>query len=242
MEGTIVRVGKKTSVVRWEDGRMEVVKNASLQRKAIERQTELTDAKGRVLESFTIPEDEGEGPWNFEPGQKVTVDVANDGTIESLELGKGHWYLAGLDEAKAQELTQKIEVLGSASRRTRRARRIRPRRRASRERRADYQGWKNYPTWNVALHLSNDEGLYDMINEWAQDSLGQGHDKSDPNAYSNAEVALADQIESFIKDSRPALEGIYGDILNSALDEVDWREIAENWLMDFEPTEDNLPE
>lgn len=25
-----------------------------------------------------------------------------------------------------------------------------------------YQGWKNYQTWNVALWLGNDEGLYEM--------------------------------------------------------------------------------
>lgn len=23
-------------------------------------------------------------------------------------------------------------------------------------------GWKNYETWNVALHIGNDEGLYDL--------------------------------------------------------------------------------
>jgi hypothetical protein len=28
-----------------------------------------------------------------------------------------------------------------------------------------YNGWKNYPTWNVALWLDNDEGLYNATRE-----------------------------------------------------------------------------
>ena len=28
-----------------------------------------------------------------------------------------------------------------------------------------YQGWANYATWNVALYLANDEGLYNLVRE-----------------------------------------------------------------------------
>ncbi len=28
-----------------------------------------------------------------------------------------------------------------------------------------YQGWANYATWNVALYLANDQGLYNLVRE-----------------------------------------------------------------------------
>ena len=31
-----------------------------------------------------------------------------------------------------------------------------------------YNGWSNYETWNVALWLGNDQGLYHMARGWAE--------------------------------------------------------------------------
>ena len=39
-----------------------------------------------------------------------------------------------------------------------------------------YNGWANYQTWNVALYIQNDYGLYCIAREWVQDRKDSGYD------------------------------------------------------------------
>ena len=83
-----------------------------------------------------------------------------------------------------------------------------------------YNGWTNYETWNVNLWLNNDQGTYDFIVELAKQ-------------YADDAPMLAQALESFVDELQPELEAsMFSDILNAAMREVNWQEIADTLLED----------
>jgi len=83
-----------------------------------------------------------------------------------------------------------------------------------------YNGWTNYETWNVNLWLNNDQGTYDFIVELAKQ-------------YADDAPMLAQALESFVDELQPELEAsMFSDILNAAMREVNWQEIADALLED----------
>ena len=84
-----------------------------------------------------------------------------------------------------------------------------------------YNGWKNYETWVVALWIDNDQSTYNYSRELAQEyRMPDG-----------AKYPLADALKSWVvNDLIPDVSGLAGDLLGAALDEVNWFEIAENYL------------
>jgi 7-cyano-7-deazaguanine synthase in queuosine biosynthesis len=83
-----------------------------------------------------------------------------------------------------------------------------------------YQGWKNYETWDVALWIDNDQGFQELIFE-------MGRDAKDTSAF-------ADSIKEFIEEMAPDLEAsMFSDLLNAALGEVDWYELADSYLKEI---------
>jgi hypothetical protein len=109
-----------------------------------------------------------------------------------------------------------------------------------------YNGWKNYETWAVALHLDNDHGTYEQVRETAQ-AFRDGAETHD-NVVSGiwtADDAARFELADAIKDLAETLCGVgdlsedYGiteptllavDMIRAALSEVDWDEIARNVL------------
>lgn len=95
----------------------------------------------------------------------------------------------------------------------------------------EYQGWSNRETWALNLHLSNDHGLYDMVNEWA------GEARRDASKL--AEIAK-DRLETLLDPGqyRDEFGGEQPDGLAmmarevGSLWRVDWHEFAEAWLED----------
>lgn len=82
----------------------------------------------------------------------------------------------------------------------------------------EYNGYKNYQTWNVALWLDNEQGTNEMLYDLANNS------KLESN-YANADL-LKEYVEAC---AEPILEGasMFSDLLGHALANVDYLEIIE---------------
>jgi hypothetical protein len=105
-----------------------------------------------------------------------------------------------------------------------------------------YNGWSNYETWNVALWIDNDWGMYTHRQEMAQDAWDAA--ETSPNGIQlrldTAQARLAVALKDWVEEMNPIASenSLFTDLLNAALGEVDWHEIAENFLTDVEKTEE----
>lgn len=89
----------------------------------------------------------------------------------------------------------------------------------------EYSGWTNYPTWNMALWMDNDQGLQEMVLEQA--------------AASKDKYELADWLKNFWEEQADEQglttnSGPFVDIFGWALEQVNWDEIAEKYLDQLE--------
>ena len=99
-----------------------------------------------------------------------------------------------------------------------------------------YNGWENYETWTVSLWLDNEEPSYRY---WREVAAECRHEVSDSTRVCNGDCTrdeaardeLAFRLMQEIRAAAPLTEaGMYASLLRAALDEVNWHEIAENWL------------
>lgn len=90
-----------------------------------------------------------------------------------------------------------------------------------------YQGWKNRATWAVNLWLDNDQGIYSLMVENAENA--------------DDAIDLADQIDDLVTemiDAENIQNGMVSDLLNGALADVDFREIAQVWFDEYGDADD----
>lgn len=88
------------------------------------------------------------------------------------------------------------------------------------------EGWNNYETWATALWINTDKDRNYYCSKLAQQVKEEHEDKDE------RENCLASSLKDWIEEQNPIAENasLFTDLLNSALSEVDWNEIAENYL------------
>ena len=99
-----------------------------------------------------------------------------------------------------------------------------------------YNGWTNYETWVTKLWMDSDESSQRY---WADvvASTFESVDPDHPNPHvacitrsDQARYNLADLLKEWHEEQTPTISGVFADLLNAALSEVNWREIAGSLL------------
>ena len=104
-----------------------------------------------------------------------------------------------------------------------------------------YNGWTNYETWVVNLWMSNDQGSDEYYRELAQETYKRADAE---HSFTRDEVAtrnLSETLEGEFDERQSELVGVTGvfaDLLNASLSEVNWYEIAEHYISDIDKDEE----
>ena len=100
-----------------------------------------------------------------------------------------------------------------------------------------YNGWTNYETWAVRLYMDNDAG---QARYWEQAAKDAYANAQPPEYLTRSEMAAIDLADHIMETHEEAAEELLGgsiyehgplaDLLRGAIGDVNWREIAANWI------------
>lgn len=105
-----------------------------------------------------------------------------------------------------------------------------------------YNGFKNYPTWNLKLWIDNEESLHREPVELLE-RIAREHDDATRPDYFTREEAIRYEFENQLKEWAEELfldpiaeavgaSGPHIDILQWGWSHIDWREIAQSYMDD----------
>lgn len=107
-----------------------------------------------------------------------------------------------------------------------------------------YNGWTNRKTWCVSLWLDNDEWTYSAVRELAERVIEETTEPAS-EFWTLAEsrlYGLEEQLRSYVEELAEmtcpgVIEGasFVADLFQAALGEVNWREVAGNYLQEVCP-------
>lgn len=105
-----------------------------------------------------------------------------------------------------------------------------------------YNGWTNYETWAVKLHLDNDQGTYDEMGEIAKSFNDEVRGYGDYSYTVSRRLiiggAVRDYVEELVFPDTDSLTLLQTDLIRAALSEVNWDEIGESYADEY-PYEGN---
>lgn len=103
----------------------------------------------------------------------------------------------------------------------------------------EYNGWTNYETWAAKLWMDNDQGSYLHWKEAAQDAWDNATADKICTREERARFNLADALKQQHEDDAPDLgSSVWADLLNAALSEINWDEIARAMIEDVDKASD----